>query len=191
MVTIPVSALPPPAKSVTRSPGTELNDSPARSFVHTNRRLPWISSWSPAASSLVPHTPCSNANSLTSVNAPHDGPLSGGLRPRPGLPTRAALGLLKAYKYLVSPWFTGACRFVPGCADFSAEAIVRHGLRRGSWLTARRLSRCHPWGGHGLDLVPPARCADPETTSRSSLVRDGGRFAGRKASSLRESGQGY
>jgi putative membrane protein insertion efficiency factor len=72
----------------------------------------------------------------------------------PGLAARGALALIRAYKYLLSPWFTGACRFVPSCADYTAEAIARHGFIRGSWLGARRLSRCHPFGGHGHDPVP-------------------------------------
>ena len=74
-----------------------------------------------------------------------------------GLAVRGSLALIRAYKYLVSPWLTGACRFVPTCADYTAEAIARHGFFRGSWLGARRLSRCHPLGGHGHDPVPPAR----------------------------------
>ncbi len=69
---------------------------------------------------------------------------------------RAGLALIHAYKAVFSPWFAGTCRFVPGCADYSAEAIARHGLLRGSWLGLRRLSRCHPLGGHGYDPVPPA-----------------------------------
>lgn len=64
------------------------------------------------------------------------------------------LGLLRAYKVLFSPLFAGSCRFQPSCADYMAEAVRRHGASRGVWLGLRRLSRCHPLGGHGLDPVP-------------------------------------
>lgn len=77
--------------------------------------------------------------------------------PGPALRVPAQLGiaLIRVYKVLFSPWFTGNCRFVPGCADYATEAIARFGLLRGSWLGARRLARCHPLGGHGYDPVPP------------------------------------
>jgi len=71
-----------------------------------------------------------------------------------GLPARAALAAIRAYKVLLSPLFTGSCRFVPSCADYTAEAIARFGAARGIWLGARRLGRCHPFGGHGFDPVP-------------------------------------
>lgn len=64
------------------------------------------------------------------------------------------LALIRAYKYVISPWLTGGCRFVPTCADYTAEAIARHGLMRGGWLGARRLARCQPFGGSGHDPVP-------------------------------------
>jgi putative membrane protein insertion efficiency factor len=64
------------------------------------------------------------------------------------------LALLRAYKVLFSPLFTGSCRFQPSCADYMAEAVRRHGAARGVWLGTRRLARCHPFGGHGLDPVP-------------------------------------
>ena len=69
-------------------------------------------------------------------------------------PQRGALALRRGYKILVSPFFAGSCRFVPSCADYAAEAVGRFGVLRGSALAARRLLRCHPLGGHGLDQVP-------------------------------------
>ena len=46
------------------------------------------------------------------------------------------------------------CRFDPSCSTYALEALELHGAARGSWLTVRRLARCHPWGGHGWDPVP-------------------------------------
>jgi putative membrane protein insertion efficiency factor len=48
------------------------------------------------------------------------------------------------------------CRFEPSCSNYALEALDTHGAVRGSWLSIRRLSRCHPWGGHGWDPVPAA-----------------------------------
>jgi len=61
---------------------------------------------------------------------------------------------IKAYQLVVSPWIGRACRFTPGCSAYMQEAILRHGPVRGIWLGARRLGRCHPWGGSGFDPVP-------------------------------------
>jgi uncharacterized protein len=67
-----------------------------------------------------------------------------------------ALGLIRAYQLIVSPIFTGSCRFLPSCSQYAAEAVERHGVLRGSWLAARRLARCHPFCEGGHDPVPPA-----------------------------------
>jgi hypothetical protein len=78
-----------------------------------------------------------------------------GTRPHRGtLGVRIALGLLRGYKILISPLFTGSCRFQPSCADYMAEAVRLHGVRRGVWLGTVRLTRCRPFGGHGYDPVP-------------------------------------
>lgn len=70
---------------------------------------------------------------------------------------RAVLGLIRVYKLLISPLFAGSCRYLPSCSDYAAEAVTRFGVVRGSFLAARRLARCHPLGGHGLDPVPDRR----------------------------------
>jgi putative membrane protein insertion efficiency factor len=56
---------------------------------------------------------------------------------------------------LVSVHLTPRCRFSPSCSAYALEALQRHGALRGSWLAVRRVGRCHPWGGSGLDPVPP------------------------------------
>jgi len=64
------------------------------------------------------------------------------------------LSLLRVYKILLSPLFTGSCRFQPSCSDYMAEAVRTHGAVRGVLKGLRRLARCHPFGGHGIDPVP-------------------------------------
>ncbi|WP_330999033.1 membrane protein insertion efficiency factor YidD [Mangrovicoccus algicola] len=62
---------------------------------------------------------------------------------------------VRAYRLLWSPWVGQACRFQPTCSSYAIEALERHGPLCGTWLTLRRLMRCHPWGGAGYDPVPP------------------------------------
>ena len=64
---------------------------------------------------------------------------------------------LKAYRFLISPLYGQVCRYHPSCSAYALEAVTRHGALRGSWLSARRLGRCHPWAEGGVDLVPPVR----------------------------------
>lgn len=67
---------------------------------------------------------------------------------------RAAVAIVRGYRYIVSPLLGTNCRFEPSCSAYAAEAIDRYGLLRGGWLAARRIVRCHPWGGSGYDPVP-------------------------------------
>lgn len=64
------------------------------------------------------------------------------------------LGLLGAYRYAVRPLLGANCRFYPSCSDYAREAIERYGAAKGSWLTLRRLARCHPYHSGGIDPVP-------------------------------------
>ena len=75
--------------------------------------------------------------------------------PAEGLGLRVALLALRGYKLVLSPLFTGACRFHPSCSTYAADALRAHGIARGVWLASRRLARCHPFGGSGYDPVPP------------------------------------
>jgi hypothetical protein len=70
------------------------------------------------------------------------------------LPANALVVLIRVYKHLFSQLFTGSCRFVPSCSSYAEEAVLRHGAIGGSWLTLRRLARCHPFCEGGLDQVP-------------------------------------
>jgi putative membrane protein insertion efficiency factor len=70
------------------------------------------------------------------------------------LPRRASLLLIQGYQLVLSRWLGPCCRFEPSCSRYTAEAIARHGVLRGSRLGARRLVRCHPFGASGYDPVP-------------------------------------
>jgi uncharacterized protein len=73
---------------------------------------------------------------------------------------RIGLLALRFYKAYLSILFAGQCRFVPSCSQFSYEAVERFGLARGSWLTLKRLLRCHPFSRKfGYDPVPDG-CGD-------------------------------
>lgn len=65
-----------------------------------------------------------------------------------------AIGLIRLYQWTVSPLLPRSCRFAPSCSEYAAEAVARHGALAGGLLAARRLLRCHPWGGDGYDPVP-------------------------------------
>ena len=67
----------------------------------------------------------------------------------------ATLWVLYLYKLLISPIFTGSCRFVPSCSEYAAGAVREHGVLKGLWLAARRLVRCQPFCAGGHDPIPP------------------------------------
>lgn len=76
----------------------------------------------------------------------------------------ALRALIRGYQLLLAPLIPQSCRYLPSCSAYAVEAIALHGPLRGCWLAARRIGRCHPWGGSGLDPVPlpnhPCDCRD-------------------------------
>ncbi len=73
--------------------------------------------------------------------------------------------LIGGYRIVLSPFLHTllgpgyGCRFRPSCSEYAQQAILRFGVWRGSWLALRRLARCHPWGGSGVDPVPESWCS--------------------------------
>ena len=62
--------------------------------------------------------------------------------------------LIRIYQSLISPLLGPSCRFTPTCSQYAKEALKKHGLFKGLYLTLNRLSSCHPWGKSGHDPVP-------------------------------------
>ena len=94
-------------------------------------------------------------------------------------PAAALLSLpVRAYRLFVSPMLGRTCRFHPSCSAYALQALDRHGALRGTWLALRRVARCHPWGGSGIDEVPERQA---RTTTRAPDLPGGrgGRFRGR------------
>jgi putative membrane protein insertion efficiency factor len=62
--------------------------------------------------------------------------------------------LIRCYQVALSPWLPRACRFHPTCSQYTLEVIQKHGVLKGFYLGAKRILRCHPWGGGGYDPAP-------------------------------------
>ncbi|TQM94189.1 membrane protein insertion efficiency factor YidD [Roseinatronobacter monicus] len=75
---------------------------------------------------------------------------------------------VRFYRVVFSPWVGHGCRFQPTCSAYAMEALERHGAIKGTWLTIRRIGRCHPWGSSGYDPVPGTAS---ETTSEQDAPR--------------------
>lgn len=76
---------------------------------------------------------------------------------------RILLALIRAYRYFLSPWIGGQCRFTPTCSVYARQAIELYGAGRGSWLALKRIMRCHPLCDGGHDPVPGT---DPDAPDR-------------------------
>ena len=64
------------------------------------------------------------------------------------------IGLLKVYRAVISPLYGNVCKFHPTCSAYALDAVQMHGAVKGTWLTMKRLVRCHPWSLGGYDPVP-------------------------------------
>jgi uncharacterized protein len=101
---------------------------------------------------------------ITDITAPDAGTESSPTHGPEGSPVaehrtavaRSLISMIHAYQLMRSGRPTG-CRFLPTCSEYAIVAIDRHGVVRGSGLAAKRLCRCNPWGGHGIDPVPDRR----------------------------------
>jgi|TARA_Y100000817_G_C16380836_1_gene334674 putative membrane protein insertion efficiency factor len=62
--------------------------------------------------------------------------------------------MIRLYQLFISPLLGQNCRYLPTCSEYSVKSLKEHGLFRGSILSIKRISKCHPWGSHGFDPVP-------------------------------------
>jgi putative membrane protein insertion efficiency factor len=62
--------------------------------------------------------------------------------------------LIWIYQKIISPLIGPKCRFTPTCSHYAADAFKKYGVFKGFWLSVKRISKCHPWGGSGYDPVP-------------------------------------
>lgn len=71
------------------------------------------------------------------------------------------IGFVMLWRKVISPLYGDVCKFYPTCSAYGLEALRRYGAIKGSWLTVRRIGRCHPWSMGGFDPVPPSK-AQPD-----------------------------
>lgn len=95
------------------------------------------------------------------------------------LPSLLLVLLVRGYQLLISPLFAGSCRFYPSCSAYAVQSLQRHGAIRGTWLSARRLLRCHPWNPGGVDEVPQSRRSSTAPPSGMSATAPAHRHDGR------------
>lgn len=70
------------------------------------------------------------------------------------VPKKLLKGLVRFYQLAVSPHLPAMCRHTPTCSSYAIDAIETYGILKGTYLTLRRIARCHPWGRGGYDPVP-------------------------------------
>lgn len=84
------------------------------------------------------------------------------------------IGLLKAYRFAISPLYGQVCRYHPTCSAYALEAVETRGAIRGSWLALRRVARCHPWSAGGYDPVPSRGGLETHSPQKDSPHKDRG-----------------
>ena len=62
--------------------------------------------------------------------------------------------LIRGYQLIVSPMLGSNCRFMPTCSEYALESLKTYGLIKGTYLTIKRIGKCHPWGSNGYDPIP-------------------------------------
>lgn len=82
------------------------------------------------------------------------------------IPSAMLIFLVRLYQVSLGPVMGGHCRFHPTCSQYAIDSLSTHGALRGTWLTIRRLLRCHPLGGFGFDPVPPRAGHSSQSGSR-------------------------
>ena len=86
-------------------------------------------------------------------------------------PAAAALRFsIRVYQAAISPFFPAHCRYWPSCSAYAAEAVSEHGALSGGLLAARRIARCHPWGGSGFDPVPRTCCGQQHSHEEKTVT---------------------
>ncbi len=70
------------------------------------------------------------------------------------IPRYIAIGIIRTYQYVVSPWLGPRCKYYPSCSNYGLTAVTRHGAIKGTALATWRILRCNPWSSGGIDDVP-------------------------------------
>ena len=90
------------------------------------------------------------------------------------------MGIVRLYQLILSPILGPRCRFQPTCSSYALDAIKLHGGLKGGWLAIKRISKCHPWGGHGFDPVPGMTIKAAEEDKTTSKDRPANHAGGGK-----------
>ena len=61
---------------------------------------------------------------------------------------------IRGYQLIISPILGSNCRFMPTCSEYAMESLKEYGLIKGTFLSIKRIGKCHPWGRHGYDPIP-------------------------------------